>query len=272
MNRKIVTMFHALGAAASAAILLSGVVLAQQAQPPVGEGSQRISAAKPGEIRLMVTDGLRVPLEKVRADIEKAVGHKLVVQYSESHVLQKEMEGGQPFELALVTQDVVDSGIAKGVMLPDKTVVARIRVGVFQRGDAPLQDVSSPDALKKALLGAASVRWSANAAAEPTVLNTFKTLGVADTLKPKMHPTTMGQANQPIELKAGEYELVINIIGETVRPPLILLGEIPKTLQIPIVLPAGIGAKGDVAAARAVVKFLMSPAFTPALEASKLMR
>jgi molybdate transport system substrate-binding protein len=238
----------------------------------VGQGSQRISEAKPGDIRLMVTDGLHVPLEKVRADIEKAVGHTLVVQYSESHVLQKEMEAGQPFELALVTQDVVDSGIAKGVMLPDKSVVARIRVGVFQRGDAPPQDISSPEALKKSLQGAASIRWSANAAAEPTVMKTFATLGVAETLKPKMHPTTMGQPNQAVTLNAGEYELVINIIGESVRAPLVLLGEIPKALQVPIVLPAGIGAKGNTELARAVVKFLMSPAFTPVLEASKLMR
>ena len=252
--------------------LCGGGAAAQQAPLPVGEGSQRVAEAKAGDIRLMVTDGLRGPLQKVRSDLERTIGRPLVVQYSESRILQKEMESGQPFELALVTTDVIDSGIAKGVMLPDKANVARIRIGVFQRGDAPRQDVSTGAALRNALVGAKSIRWSANAAAEPTVLNVFGRLNVADVIKPRLRPTTMGQPNQPVELGAGEYELVINIIGETVRPPLVLLGEIPAELEVPIVVAAGIGAAGDAAAARAIVTILQAPAFTAVLEASRLKR
>lgn len=252
--------------------LAAGTAFAGQAPLPVGEGSQRIAQARPGEIRLMVTDGLRGPLQKVRAEIETALKRTLVVQYSESRVLQKEMESGQPFELALVTADVVDSGMAKGVMLREKADIARIRVGVFQRGDAPPQGVGSPAALKQALLGATSIRWSANAAAEPSVQNVFDRLNLAEVLKPRLRPTVLGQLNQPVALNAGEYELVINIIGETVRPPLVLLGELPPSLQVPIIVAAGVGANGNADAARAIIAFLLKPAFTPVLEASKLTR
>ncbi len=265
INRRLAQAAMLIGLSALAAS-------AQQAPLPVGEGSQRISQAKPGEIRLMVTDGLRGPLQKVRAEIERSLGRPLVVQYSESRVLQREMESGQPFELALVTADVIDSGIAKGVMLKGRTDVARIRVGVFQRGGAAAQNISSADHLRQALLGAKSIRWSANAAAEPSVMNTFSRLNVADAVKPRLRPTVMGQQTPPVELTGSEYELVINIIGETVRPPLVLLGELPRDLQVPIIVAAGIGASGNADAARAIVTFLLDPAFTPILEASKLTR
>ena len=260
-----------LAAAALCAAINASTALAQ-APLPVGEGSQRIADAMPGDIRILVTDGLRGPMDKVRGDIEKSLGRKLVIQYSEAHVLQKEMDGGQAFELALVTQDVTDAEIAKGNMLPDKSIVARIRVGIFQRGDGPVADVSTEGALKKALLGAKSIRWSANAAAEPTALNLLAKLQIADTVRPRIHTTSMGQASQAVELAPGDYELQINIIGEKTRPPFVLAGEVPSSLQVPIILPSGIGAHGDIAAARKVVAYLMAPAFTPVLEASKLTR
>jgi hypothetical protein len=263
---------HRVGLVALTVVLLAEAGSARQAPLPVGEGSQRVAQAKPGEIRLMVTDGLRGPLQTVRAEIEKSLGRSLVVQYSESRILQKEIEAGQPFELALVTADVIDSGITKGMMLKDKVDIARIRVGVFQRGGTQMQRVESHDSLRQALLGAKSIRWSANAAAEPSVMNTFRTLSIAEAIKPRLRPTTMGQQNPPTELNGDEYELVINIIGATVRAPLVLLGELPRDLQVPIVVAAGIGAKGDAAAARNIITFLQNPAFTPVLEASRLTR
>src|ERR1700748_2896392 len=140
---------------------LGGAAQAQTTTP------ENVANAQPGDVRLMITDGLKIPLGKVRADLQKTVGHPLIFEFSESHVLQRQIETGQPFEVALVTQDVVEAEIAKGNMLPDHPVIARIHVGFFQRGDGPPLDVNTPDAVKKALLGAKSIRWSANAAAEP---------------------------------------------------------------------------------------------------------
>jgi molybdate transport system substrate-binding protein len=253
-----------------ASALLSAAASAQTALP-LGEGSQRVADAKPGDARLLVTDGFRSPLEKVRADLEKTVGHKLVIEYSESHVLQREMESGQPFELALVTADVVDAETAKGVILPDHQVVARIRIGLFQRGDAPVVDLSTPEALKKALLGAKSISWSVGSAAEPSALNVVGKLGISDTIKAQLHKTVMGHPAPPVALGTGEYELRFNAINEA-PGPLPLAGEIPRTLEVPAVIPAGIGAHGDVTLAHAIVKYLMSPAFTPVLNSSKMMR
>ncbi|HEY4276165.1 MAG TPA: substrate-binding domain-containing protein [Rhizomicrobium sp.] len=233
---------------------------------------ENVANAQPGDVRLMITDGLKVPLGKVRADLQSAVGHPLIFEFSESHVLQRQMETGQPFEVALVTQDVVEAEIAKGNMLPEHPVIARIHVGFFQRGDAPAVDVSTPEAVKKALLGAKSIRWSANAAAEPSVLNILNRLKLNDAVKSKVHTTVMGQPVQPVDLGPGEYELLINIVGEGSRPPFVFLGNAPAQLEVPVVLMAGIGSKGDPATARAVVRYLMNPAFDPVLQASNQSR
>ena len=162
------------------AVAVSLAAFARQAPLPVGKGSQRVAQAKTRRHPPYGHHGLRGPLQRVRAEIEKAIGRTLVVQYSESRVLQREIEFGQPFALALVTADVIDSGIATGVMLKEKADIARIRVGVFQRGGTSAQDISSKDGLTRTLLGAKSIRWSAHAAAEPSVLNTFTQLNIGD--------------------------------------------------------------------------------------------
>ncbi len=246
--------------------LLSLPVLAQTTTP------ENVANAQPGDMRLMITDGLKVPMNKVRADLQALIGRPLIFEYSESHVLQRQMETGQPFELALVTQDVVEAEIAKGTMLADHPVVARIHVGFFQRGDVPPLDVASPAAVKRALLGAKSIRWSANAAAEPTALHIVDALGIAEAIRGRVQKTVMGQPVQSVTLAPGEYEILINIVGESARAPYVFLGNAPGALEVPVVLMAGIGAKGDAAAARGIVRYLMDSAFEPVLKASNQSR
>jgi molybdate transport system substrate-binding protein len=251
------------------ALILSLLSLPALAQTTTAEN---VANAQTGDVRVMITDGLKVPLNKVRADLQALVGRPLIFEYSESHVLQRQMETGQPFELALVTQDVVEAEIAKGVMLADHPVVARIHVGFFQRGDVAPLDVSTPVAVKKTLLDAKSIRWSANAAAEPTALHIVDSLGIADAIQGRLQKTVMGQPVQTVALAPGEYEILINIVGEGARPPFVFLGNAPGTLEVPVVLMAGIGAKGDAAAARKIVQYLMAPAFDPVLKASNQSR
>lgn len=234
--------------------------------------AENVANARPGDVRLMITDGLKAPMTRVRANIEKELGRHLVLEFSESHVLQRRMDTGQPFEVALVTQDVVEQEIAKGNMRADHSVVARIHVGFFQRGGEASLDVSTPEAVKRTLLGAKSIRWAENAAAEPTALNVLQRLGIENEVRSRIQKTVMGHPSQDVPLAPGEYEIIINIIGGGNRFPYRYLGDVPGDLEVPIVLMAGIGAKGDVAAAESIMKFLASPAYDVALKGSGLTR
>ena len=44
-------------------------------------GGERIATAKPGDLRVLATAAIRIPLEAVRAEAAKAIGHPLVIEY-----------------------------------------------------------------------------------------------------------------------------------------------------------------------------------------------
>ena len=46
-----------------------------------GGNAPRVADAKPGDVRVMVTAAIRTPLEVVRAEAEKGVCKKLVIEY-----------------------------------------------------------------------------------------------------------------------------------------------------------------------------------------------
>src|SRR5215469_5180564 len=58
------------------ALLSSGTLALAQ-----GNAGPKVANAKPSEVRVMVTAAIRVPLEEVREQAEKAVGHPLVIEY-----------------------------------------------------------------------------------------------------------------------------------------------------------------------------------------------
>jgi ABC-type molybdate transport system substrate-binding protein len=71
--------------------------------------------AKPGDIRVMVTAAIRVPLEEVRAQAEQAVGHPLVIEYGSARGnLKDEILAGQAFEVAILLPDVNDELAKQG--------------------------------------------------------------------------------------------------------------------------------------------------------------
>lgn len=259
-------LLNILCAAAVAGLVVSGQAAAQQ----VGG---KIVDAKPGDVRLLISNGLRVPFEAVKAEAEKVVGHHIVAEYGSSRALQANIEADQTFEVAIVTPDVVDEMIAKGKVAKGSHVdIARVTVGVNQRGGTK-GDISTPGKLKDAILRAQLIRFLPTGAARPTVDNVLSKLGVAEAVKGRTGGLIGGNSTEPMP-GAGQYELIFNLDSELLTPPpgQVYLGSIPKELQVPAVMTAGIGVKGDTAAARSIVDFLQSSALDPVLKSSRMTR
>jgi molybdate transport system substrate-binding protein len=259
---------------AAAGLAVGCVMLATgaAAQTQLPGTSVDIAAAKPGEVRVLVSNGLRAPLEAVRAQAERAIGHKLVIQYGSSRGMEDTIASGQPFEVVVVTPSVLDDVADKGVLRPGRTTIARVPGGIGQHGGTP-HDISTPEGLKAALLGAKSIRFLGTGAVRPTVDKAFAALGVSQSL-PSINPTLPGGASPPATLAPGEYELVLNLASEhLVQPPgSVYLGPFPQSLQAPAEMVAALGAKGDAVAGQALIDFLMGPALDAPLAASRMTR
>lgn len=264
-------------AASCAAGLLTAVAAVAQTPAPPQAASPAAPAAtrpafadyQPGDVRVYMSPALRNAMDKVRPQAEAAVGRKLVIEMSQAALLQKGIEDGQPFEVALLTKPVMDAVVTKSRVIPaSQALLADAPLGMAARGDLSKIDMKTSAAMKKTLLGAKGVRRNYGVGASvPLVEHVVKTLDVDAQLKDKY--IAMVGAPQPIPeqiLAPGEYELMLNMASEVMgRPGWTYISAVPRDLRLPTIYVAGVGPLGDQQTARALITFLKGPVFTKAL-------
>src|SRR2546428_7535811 len=137
-------------------------------------------------------------------------------------------------------------------------------MGVAVREGAPKPDISTPEALKQALLAAKSLVYvdpGQGATSGIHFAGVLERLGIADAVRAK---TRLVPGGYPAELVArGEVELVAHQISEIVPVKgVTLVGRLPKDLQKITTYSAGLAARSAVPeAARAFIAFVARPAF-----------
>jgi molybdate transport system substrate-binding protein len=229
----------------------------------------KVADAKPGDLRVIATAAIREPLDAVLAQAQHVVGRQLVVEYGSARGnLRDTILAGQDFEVALLLPDVNEELLRQGRILPESHEIARVNVAIGLRGDAPNVDVSTPAALKKAMLDAKSVKYAPTGAAILTVKKVLSTLGIADSVKDASKERTQ------VELGPGQYELNLYPLSEIIpNKALKNLGPVTAELQVPVIICAVIGKHAnDEKAARALVEFLQGPAIDRALEADGMIK
>lgn len=238
-----------------------------RAQGP-GSRAPVVADAKPGEIRVVVTAAIRTPLEAVRAKAEKAVGRALLIEYGSARGnLKEKILKGQAFDVALLLPDVNEELAKAGKIMPGVSQIARVDVAVGLRGDVT-PDLSTPAAVKKAMLGAKALRWSDTGAALLTVNKILDTLGIRE--------ATKAQHAMPgdVALGPGEYEINIYPLSEILSNKNVRnAGPVIKDLQVPSTITAVISTNAsDVASAKALIEFLQGPTMDPFLTESGMKR
>jgi molybdate transport system substrate-binding protein len=219
-------------------------------------------AAKPGDVRLIATAAIRDPLNAVRKQAQAVIGKPIVVEYGSARGnLKDKILTGQDFEVAILLPDVDDELEAAGKIAPGRFEIARVPVAFGLRGEAPTLDVSSPAAVKAAMLNAKSVKYSPTGAALMTVKKILSTLDIAG----QIHDSSM--APSEAVLAAGEYEINIYPVSEIIaNRRLKNLGAVIAPLQVPAIIEATVGKNAaDPKAARALITFLQAPAIDQAL-------
>jgi molybdate transport system substrate-binding protein len=222
--------------------------------------------APPAEaVRVISSNGVRAVLEDVLPSIEAAIGRPLSMEYSTANSLKAKIDGGAPFDVAILTPALIDALAVAGVVEGESRVTfARTGVGVGAREDAS-GDTSTPDALKQALLGARSVAFGAEGQSRTTIDRAFARLGITEQMQAKTRLTGAGEAPQLVA--RGEADLVLTLISEIRGVPGVrLLGPLPGDLQTYISFTAARATRAaDAPAADALLRELAGPAVAAAL-------
>jgi molybdate transport system substrate-binding protein len=232
-------------------------------------GGERIADAKPGSVRVLATAAIRIPLDAVRAEASKAIGHPLVIEYGSARGnLKDTVMAGTEFEVAMLLPDVDEQLLKAGKITSPGVVIARTDVAIGLRGDGT-PELSTPDKIRTAMLNAKSLRWSDTGAALFTVNKILDTLKIRDAVKGKHN-----MVPAPVPLGPGEYEINIYPLSEILpNKNLRNTGPVIPELQVPAVVTAIISANTpNAAAAKALVKFLQGPAIEPALKGNGFKR
>jgi molybdate transport system substrate-binding protein len=245
------------------AIIGAAVVLSAGLNADAQSPAANVAAAKPGDVRVIATAAIRDPLNAVRKQAEAVIGKPIIVQYGSARGnLKAAILSGQDFEVAILLPDVGDELEAAGKLAPGRFEIARVPVAFGLRGEAPTLDVSSPAAVKTAMVNAKSVKYSPTGAALMTVRKILSALDIAG----KIHDSSLTQGEVP--LAAGEYEINIYPLSEIIpNRRLKNLGAVIAPLQVPAIIEATVGNNAaDAKTALAVIKFLQGPAIDRALK------
>jgi molybdate transport system substrate-binding protein len=223
------------------------------------------------ELLVVVSDGMKPSVEELVPQIEHSIGRKLTTQFNSSKALREKIQSGEPVDVAILTSDIIDDLIKQGkIAAGTRTDIARTGMGVGVRAGAPKPDVSTPEALKRALLSAKSITFNPSGASAPHVYDIFDRLGIAENAKSKLMLDAKGEPGRPqMDVASGKADLVITLIPEIkFFKGVELAGPIPAELQSYISFAAGVATNSHNAdAAKALIKFITSPAAAPTLKA-----
>ena len=228
------------------------------------------AGASAAEIKVLTAGAFKQVVLALVPDFEKQSGHKVVVDNGTAGQLKQRIEGGETFDVAVVTPGVVDGLIANGkIAAGSRLNLASVGVGVMVKEGAPKPDISTVEAFKTALLAAKSVAYIDPASGGSSGIyldKLFVQWGIADQIRAKAKLKKGGYVADFIV--SGEAELGIHQISEIVPAKgVTLVGPLPKEIQNTTTYAAGLSASAkDKSAAEALIKALAGPAAAAVLK------
>jgi molybdate transport system substrate-binding protein len=234
----------------------------------IGAGAARPAAA--AEIKVLTAGAFKQVLLALLPDFERTSGHKVVVENDTVGALTKRIEGGETFDLAILTPAAVDALTSKGKFVPgSRANLARVGIGVVVKEGAPKPDIGSLAAFRQALLSAKSVAYIDPAAGGSSgiyVAGLLDKLGIASEVKPKAKLIPGGAVAEHVA--RGEADLGIHQISEILPVKgVTLVGPLPADIQNYTVYAAALGAQAKESdPAKALLKALSGPAAAEVLK------
>ena len=116
------------------------------------------TAATAAEVRVMISGGLTAAYKELVPEFERATGHKVLTAYGPSmgttqNAIPVRLERGEPADVLIMVGYALKDLADKGKVIAGSSVeLVKSPIGVAVKAGTPKPDISTPDALKRALL------------------------------------------------------------------------------------------------------------------------
>ncbi|MGH9647679.1 MAG: molybdate ABC transporter substrate-binding protein, partial [Bryobacteraceae bacterium] len=137
-------------------------------------------------VHVLASNGVKAVIDELKPQAERAIGRRLTIELGTSSAVQKKIESGEAFDVAILTSDVIGDLAKTGrIAAGTRTEIARCGIGIGVRKGAAKPDIKTVDALRKALLASKSITYAQDGASAAYILQMEDKLGIADKMKAK---------------------------------------------------------------------------------------
>jgi molybdate transport system substrate-binding protein len=227
------------------------------------------------EIRVMTSGAFAAAYLELAPEFEQSTGHRIVTEATSTGTgatsIAARLDRGEAIDVVIVPDGDLEQLIKAGQIRAGTRVdLARSAIGMAVRRGAPKPDISSVDALRRTLLEAKSIAYSASVSGAYVSTELFQQLGIADRVLPKSRMIAGERVGAVVA--RGEAEIGFQQISELLPVAGIeFVGPLPPDVQRVTVVAAGIGvASKHPETAKSFIDFLASPAAVAAIQKSAL--
>lgn len=224
--------------------------------------------ASAAELKIFGSRVTKVIVGELGPGFEKATGFKPEVVADVAAVMKRRIEGGEPFDLAVLVDFQIDDLIKSGKLVADsRTDIMSSGIGVAVKRGAPKPDISTVEAFKQTLLNAKSITYLKEGASTIHLRKLFVQLGIADAVKAKAVETSGEEVSEFVADGKVEIGLIVapNILSV---PGAELVGTLPPEINSVVMFTAGVSAQSpNQKAARELIRLLKSPEAKPIIKA-----
>ena len=233
-------------------------------------------AALADEVKVMISGGFASAYRELGPQFEAATGYKLITVWgpaegTAANAIPVRLARGEWADVLIVVGYALDEQIKAGKVLPDSKVdFARSAIGMVVREGTPKPDISSPDALRRALLAAKSVVYPDSPSGVYVGSELFRRLGIAGPMESKSRMIPVAEVADAVA--NGEAEIGIQQVVELLPVKgVTVVGSLPAELQGYTVFSGGIATNAkNPDGAEALIHFLSSPDAAPAISKTGL--
>jgi molybdate transport system substrate-binding protein len=217
------------------------------------------------DIVVMTSGAFTAAYLELAPGFEHSTKHKLITATTTmgtgAESIPNRLARGERADVVIVAAEALEDLIKAGRIVPGSRVdLARSSIAMAVRAGARKPDISSVDGLKRALLDAKSIAYSASVSGDYLATELFPKLGIADQMKGKSQRIERERVGAVVA--RGDAEIGFQQLSELLPiPGIVIVGTLPAEVQRVTVFSAGIATTSPhPASARALVNFLGSRA------------
>ena len=217
------------------------------------------------EIRVMLTAAFKSAYLDLVPDFERQTGHTVDSIWVSTVDIMKRLKSGEAADAVIASASAIDSLIGERLVAQGGRVdLATCGIALAVRAGAPRPDISSGDALRRAMLEAKSIAYSTGPSGV-YLARLFERMGIAGEIASKMKQV-QGEPTGALVAR-GETEIAFQQMSELLPVDGIdIVGPLSADVQETTVFSAGVlAAASEREAAEALLAFLAAPAAAPAI-------